>query len=395
MSSDATTPVILSARRTPIGRFLGGLGRVPSPDLGQYAIEAAMTDAGVPADAIEEVFMGCVLQAGVGQNPARQAALKAGIPDTVTAVTVNKVCGSGLEAVMQAARAIKAGDIDTAIAGGMENMDRAPHFAAVREGVKYGPTTMQDHMAADGLTCAFENWPMGNAAEWIADAHSISREEQDRFSAQSHNRAEAAWENGFFDGEVVPLSAEQCKARAGVEKDEGFRAGSTPEALGKLRAAFTKDGSVTAGNASQISDGAAACVVTSAAKAAELGATPIATIVDYNTAGVPPKELFFAPAVGIEAMLKKNGLSVDDIDLFEINEAFAAQVLADIKHLGVPEEKLNVCGGGIALGHPIGASGARVLVTLLHQLKRTGGKRGIVSLCLGGGNAVTMLVEMA
>ena len=395
MSSDATTPVILSARRTPIGRFLGGLSRVPAPDLGQYAIEAAMGDAGVPADAIDEVFMGCVLQAGVGQNPARQAALKAGIPDTVTAVTVNKVCGSGLEAVMQAARAIKAGDIDAAIAGGMENMDRAPHFAHVREGVKYGPTTMQDHMAADGLTCAFENWPMGNAAEWIADAHSISRDEQDRFSAQSHNRAEAAWENGFFADEVVTLSAEQCKARAGVECDEGFRAGSTPDALGKLRPAFTKDGSVTAGNASQISDGAAACVVTSAAKAAELGATPIATIVDYNTAGVAPKELFFAPAVGIEAMLKKNGLSVEDIDLFEINEAFAAQVLADIKHLGVPEEKLNICGGGIALGHPIGASGARVLVTLIHQLKRTGGKRGIVSLCLGGGNAVSMLVEMA
>ena len=395
MSSDATTPVILSARRTPIGRFLGGLSRVPAPDLGQYAIEAALGDAGVAADAIEEVFMGCVLQAGVGQNPARQAALKAGIPDTVTAVTVNKVCGSGLEAVMQAARAIKAGDIDAAVAGGMENMDRAPHFAHVREGVKYGPTTMQDHMAADGLTCAFENWPMGNAAEWIADAHSISREEQDRFSAQSHNRAEAAWENGFFAGEVVTLSPEQCKAKTGVECDEGFRAGSTPEALGKLRAAFKKDGSVTAGNASQISDGAAACVVTSAAKAAELGATPIATIVDYNTAGVAPKELFFAPAVGIEAMLEKNGLGVDDIDLFEINEAFAAQVLADIKHLGVPEEKLNVCGGGIALGHPIGASGARVLVTLLHQLKRTGGKRGIASLCLGGGNAVSMLVEMA
>ncbi len=395
MSSDATAPVILSARRTPIGRFLGGLSRVPAPDLGQYAIEAAMGDAAVPVDAIDEVFMGCVLQAGVGQNPARQAALKAGIPDTVTAVTVNKVCGSGLEAVMQAARAIKAGDIDAAIAGGMENMDRAPHFAHVREGVKYGPTTMQDHMAADGLTCAFENWPMGNAAEWIADAHSISRDEQDRFSAQSHNRAEAAWENGFFADEVVTLSAEQCKARAGVECDEGFRAGSTPDALGKLRPAFTKDGSVTAGNASQISDGAAACVVTSAAKAAELGVTPIASIVDYNTAGVAPKELFFAPAVGIEAMLRKNGLSVEDIDLFEINEAFAAQVLADIKHLGVPEEKLNICGGGIALGHPIGASGARVLVTLIHQLKRTGGKRGIVSLCLGGGNAVSMLIEMA
>jgi acetyl-CoA C-acetyltransferase len=395
MSTDAHQPVILAARRTPIGRFLGGLTRVPAPDLGQIAIEAVLADASIPADAIEEVFMGCVLQAGVGQNPARQAALAAGIPDTVTAVTINKVCGSGLEAVMQAARAIKAGDIEVSIAGGMENMNRAPHFARVREGVKYGPTTMEDHMAADGLTCAFEKWPMGNAAEWIADAHGITREEQDRFSAQSHNRAEAAWANDLFATEVVPMSAEQCKARAGVEQDEGFRAGSTPASLAKLRPAFTKDGSVTAGNASQISDGGAAVVVTSAAKAAELGAAPIATIVDYNTAGVPPKELFFAPAVGIKALLDKNGLSVDDIDLFEINEAFAAQVLADIKHLGVPEEKLNICGGGIALGHPIGASGARVLVTLLHQLKRTGGKRGIVSLCLGGGNAVSMLVEMA
>ena len=395
MSTDAHQPVILAARRTPIGRFLGGLSRVPAPELGRVAIEAALADTSVSANAIDEVFMGCVLQAGVGQNPARQAALAAGIPDTVTTVTINKVCGSGLEAVMQAARAIKAGDIDVAVAGGMENMDRAPHFARVREGVKYGPTTMEDHMAADGLTCAFEKWPMGNAAEWVADAHGITREEQDRFSAQSHNRAEAAWANGLFATEVAPMSAEQCKARAGVEQDEGFRPGSTPASLAKLRPAFTKDGSVTAGNASQISDGGAAVVVTSAAKANELGAAILATIVDYNTAGVPPKELFFAPAVGIKALLDKNGLSVDDVDLFEINEAFAAQVLADVKHLGVPEEKLNICGGGIALGHPIGASGARVLVTLLHQLKRTGGKRGVVSLCLGGGNAAGLLVEMA
>jgi acetyl-CoA C-acetyltransferase len=391
--SDDRTPVILAARRTPIGRFMGGLARVPAPDLGSYAIAAAMADAKLDPAAVEEVFMGCVLQAGVGQNPARQAALKAGIPDAVTAVTVNKVCGSGLESVMLAARAIRCGDIDVAVAGGMENMDLAPHFAHVRAGVKYGPTTMQDHMAADGLTCAFEQWPMGNAAEWIAGEHGVSREEQDRFSAASHNRAEAAWEAGHFDTEVVPLSAEQCKSREGVARDEGFRPGSSAEALAKLRPAFTKDGSVTAGNASQISDGAAAVVVTSLAKAKALGATPIATIVDYNTAGVEPKKLFFAPAVGIERLLAKQGLSVGDVDLFEINEAFAAQVLADIKHLGVPEEKLNVCGGGIALGHPIGASGARVLVTLLHQLVRTGGTTGVCSLCLGGGNAVSMLVR--
>ena len=392
--SDAHTPVIIAARRTPIGRFLGGFGRVTAPELGAVAIDGVMKDAGLDPAAVEEVFMGCVLQAGVGQNPARQAALKAGIPDTVTAVTVNKVCGSGLEAVMQAARAIKAGDIEVAVAGGMENMDLAPHFANVRGGVKYGPATMQDHMAHDGLTCAFEKWPMGNAAEWIADEYDISRDEQDRFSAQSHNRAEAAWDAGHFEAEVLPMSAEQCNARAGVEKDEGFRPGSSSDSLAKLRPAFTKDGSVTAGNASQISAGAAAVVVMSLAKAKELGLSPIAKIVDYNTAGVEPKKLFFAPAIGIEALLAKNDVKVDDIDLFEINEAFAAQVLADIKHLGVPEDKLNICGGGIALGHPIGASGTRVLVTLLHQLGRTGGKRGVASLCLGGGNAVSMMVEM-
>ena len=388
-----SNPVIVAARRTPIGRFLGGLARVPAPELGSIAISQAISDGGIAPDTIDEVFMGCVLQAGVGQNPARQAALKAGIPDTVTAVTVNKVCGSGLEAVMQASRAIRCGDISTAIAGGMENMDLAPHFAHVRGGVKYGPTTMQDHMAFDGLTCAIEQWPMGNAAEWIAGEHDISREEQDRFSAQSHNRAEAAWANGFFEGEIITMSAEQCHARQGVEKDEGFREGSTADALGKLRPAFQKDGSVTAGNASQISDGAAAVVVMSEEAAQAADAKPLARIIGYNTAGIEPKKLFWAPKIGIEKLMADHGVTVDDIDLFEINEAFSAQVLANAKGLGVPEEKLNIAGGGIALGHPIGASGARVLVTLVHQLHRTGGRKGICSLCLGGGNAVSMLIE--
>ncbi|MCH2161717.1 MAG: thiolase family protein [Phycisphaerales bacterium] len=390
-----SAPVIVAARRTPIGRFMGGLSRVPAPELGAIAISSALSDAGVDGASIDEVFMGCVLQAGVGQNPARQAALKAGIPDTVTAVTVNKVCGSGLEAVMQACRGIRCGDISSAVAGGMENMDLAPHFVHVRGGVKYGPATMQDHMAYDGLTCAFEQWPMGNAAEWIAGEHDISRDEQDRFSAQSHNRAEASWANGFFDGEIVPLSAEECHARQGVEKDEGFREGSTAEALGKLRPAFQKDGSVTAGNASQISDGGAAVVVMSEDAASAAGAKPLARILGYNTAGVEPKKLFWAPKIGIEKLMADHGVTVDDIDLFEINEAFAAQVLANAKGLGVPEEKLNVTGGGIALGHPIGASGARVLVTLVNQLHRTGGSKGICSLCLGGGNAVSMLIERA
>ena len=386
-------PVILSAKRTPIGKFLGGLSRTTAPELGAHAIKAALKESGVSASNIEEVFMGCVLQAGVGQNPARQAALNAGIPDTVTAVTINKVCGSGLEAVMQAARAIRSQDIAFAVAGGMENMDLAPHFVQARNGVKYGPTSMMDHMASDGLTCAFEKWPMGNAAEWIADEHEISREEQDRFSAQSHNRAEAAWDAGHFDAEVATMSAEECNARAGVERDEGIRAGSTADSLAKLRPAFTKEGSVTAGNASQISDGAAAIVVAGAAAAEAAGATPLARIAGYNTVGIEPKKLFWAPKLGIEKILRTHGLTVPDIDIFEINEAFAAQALANAKGLGIPEEKMNICGGGIALGHPIGASGARVLVTLLHQMIRTGGKRGICSLCLGGGNAVTMLLE--
>lgn len=390
--SDAT-PVILSARRTPIGRFLGGLSRVPAPQLGGHAIRAALGDASIEPTAIEEVFMGCVLQAGVGQNPARQAALDAGIPDSVTAVTINKVCGSGLEAVMQAARAIRVGDIGVAVAGGMENMDLAPHFAHVRAGVKYGSANLEDHMAFDGLTCAFEKWPMGNAAEWIANEHGIDRAEQDRFSAQSHNRTEAAWNAGHFDAEVAPMTAEQCRAKAGVERDEGYREGSTAEALGKLRPAFDKAGSVTAGNASQISDGAAAVVVASEAAADAMNAKPLARIVAYNTVGVEPKKLFWAPKIGVEKLMADANLTIDDVDLFEINEAFAAQVLANAKGLNLPEDKLNTTGGGIAMGHPIGASGARVLVTLVHQLCRTGGKRGICSLCLGGGNAVSMLIE--
>ena len=386
-------PVILSAKRTPIGKFLGGLSRTTAPQLGAHAIKAALKESGVSASTIEEVFMGCVLQAGVGQNPARQAALNAGIPDTVTAVTINKVCGSGLEAVMQAARAIRSQDIAFAVAGGMENMDLAPHFVQARTGVKYGPTTMQDHMAADGLTCAFEKWPMGNAAEWVANEHDISRDEQDRFSAQSHNRAEAAWDAGHFDAEVASMTAEECNARAGVERDEGFRPGSTADSLAKLRPAFTKEGSVTAGNASQISDGAAALVVASASAAEAAGSTPLARIAGYNTVGIEPKKLFWAPKLGIEKILHTHGLTVSDIDLFEINEAFAAQALANAKGLGVHEDRMNICGGGIALGHPIGASGARVLVTLLHQMIRTDAKRGICSLCLGGGNAVTMMLE--
>lgn len=392
----ATTPVILAAKRTPIGKFFGGLSKVPSPVLGSYAIAGVFAEQGKIKDSVDEVIMGCVLQAGLGQNPARQAALKAGLPETISAVTVNKVCGSGLEAVMQAARSIKAGDNQLVIAGGFENMTAAPHFARVREGVKYGPAAMEDHMAFDGLRCAFELCAMGNSADHIARKFEISRAEQDRFAVQSHQRAAEATKNGFFKNEIVALSGEQCldKKSPGVSADEGIRADTTLEGVAKLRPAFEKDGTVTAANASQISDGAAAVCVSSLAKAEQLGIKPIAKIVAYHTSGVTPKDIFAAPISGIEGVLKKAGLGVKDIDLFEINEAFAAQVLCNIKALGIDEKKLNICGGGVALGHPIGGSGARVLTTLIHQLHRTGGKRGVAALCLGGGNSVAMVVEV-
>jgi acetyl-CoA C-acetyltransferase len=388
-----STPVIVAARRTPIGKFLGSLSRVPAPQLGAHAISAALADAPAARDLIDECIMGCVLQAGVGQNPARQAGLKAGLPTTLSAVTVNKVCGSGLQAVMQAATSIRAGESHCIVAGGMESMDLAPHMMHLRAGVKYGKSEMRDHMESDGLTCAFESWPMGMAAEHIAATHGISRAEQDRFSAQSHQRAAHATASGWFKDEIAPLTADQCKQKVGLDADEGIRADTTPEGLAKLRAAFKPDGVVTAGNASQISNGAAAVVVMSAERAKGAGVAPMARILGYNTAGVDPKDIFIAPKLGIEKILADHRLKVSDIDLFEVNEAFAAQVLADIKPLGIGEDKLNVAGGGIALGHPIGASGARVLVTLVHGLRRTGGRLGICSLCLGGGNAVTMLIE--
>ncbi|MCA9295426.1 MAG: thiolase family protein [Phycisphaerales bacterium] len=392
-------PVILAAKRTPIGRFLGGFSRTASPKLGGFAIDAVLADVPAARDHVDECIMGCVLQAGLGQNPARQAGLNAKLPDTLSAMTVNKVCGSGLQAVMLAAQSIKAGDNALVVAGGMENMTMAPHFAHIRQGVKFGDATMFDHMQYDGLRCAFEGWPMGNAADHIASMHNVSRDEQDRFAAQSHQRAAAAASAGHFAAEMVTFTGEQLGNRkvpgpeGGVQGDEGIRGDSTSAGLAKLPAVFTKDGSVTAGNASQISDGAAAVVVASEAKAIELGVTPMARIVDYYTSGVAPKDIFHAPALGIQAILDRNSLTVADIDLFELNEAFAAQALANIKVVGIPEDKLNICGGGIALGHPIGASGARILTTLLYQLARTNGRHGIASLCLGGGNSVSMLIE--
>lgn len=392
-TSHTSRPVILAARRTPIGKFQGSLARVPSPQLGAFAISAVLADVPGSIARVDECVMGCVLQAGLGQNPARQAGIKAGLPVSLSAVTVNKVCGSGLHAVMMAAQSIRAGDNQIVVAGGMENMDLAPHLAQVRTGVRYGKFEAIDHMEFDGLRCAFEGWGMGLAAEHIATSHGITRADQDRFSAQSHLRVAHATSQGWFRNEMIALTAEQIKQKTGLDTDEGFRPDSSAESLAKLKPAFKPDGSVTAANASQISDGAAALLIASEVAADSLSAKVLARITGSNTVGVDPKELFFAPALGIEKILKDHSLSVDDIDLFEVNEAFAAQVLCNTKYLKLSEEKLNVGGGGIALGHPIGASGARVLVTLVHHLIRTNGRRGICSLCLGGGNAVTMLIE--
>ena len=393
MTDKNNYPVIVAAKRTPVGRFLGGLSRVPSPQLGAFAIESVLKESGIDRTSVDECIMGCVLQAGVGQNPARQAALMAGLPESISAVTVNKVCGSGLQSVMQAAQSIKAGDNSVVVAGGMENMSNAPHLAHVRSGIKFGEGTLIDHMQHDGLTCPFENWGMGCAAEWTAEEFNISRDEQDSLSAASHNKAASATKNGWYKNEIIPLKASQIKQRADVTEDEGVRGDSTTESLGKLRPAFAKEGTVTAGNASQISDGGAAVIVMSQDSAREANATVMAKIIDYNTFGVAPKKIFTAPGLGIEQLLRRNDLTIEDIDLYEINEAFAVQVLQNLQHLGLDKLKVNVGGGGVAIGHPIGASGTRVLVSLLHHLQRTGGKRGIVSLCLGGGNAVSMLVE--
>jgi acetyl-CoA C-acetyltransferase len=394
---------ILSAVRTPIGKYLGGLSELPAPELGALAVGEALRRAGVSPATVDEVIMGNVLQAGVGQNPARQAALKAGLPDSIAAYTVNKVCGSGLKAVMLAAQAIKAGDADVVVAGGMESMSRAPFLLfGARTGWKYGDQKAVDAMIHDGLWCPFENWHMGEAAEHIATKCGVSRADQDRFAARSHQRAAAAWERGAFNAETmnVTLDANSTFSRdakrntaAAVARDEGIRPDTTAEALAKLKPPFRPEGTVTAGNASMLSDGAAALVVASPRAVEKIGAKPLAKIVAYATSGVAPKDIFIAPVPAVRMALEKVGLAVKDIDLFEINEAFAAQMLACTRELKLDEERVNVHGGAIALGHPIGASGARVLTTLLYALQQRGLKRGLASLCLGGGNAVAMVVE--
>ena len=385
---------LVSGVRTPIGSFLGGYKSFSATDLGGIVVKGAMEAASISPTDVDEVIMGNVISAGVGQAPARQAALKAGLPPTIAAVTVNKVCGSGLKAVMFADQAIRCGDASVIVAGGMENMSMAPHLARnLRGGVKLGDAGLQDAMVADGLTCSFESCHMGMHAEHIAKKFNVSRDDQDSFAVVSQTRAAAAQKDGVFGDEIVPVTIKSRKGETVVDADEGIREGTTKEGLSGLRTVFDKEGTVTAGNASTLSDGAAAVVVVDEAAAA--GAGMKFKICSSFTSGTEPKDLFIAPVKAVEGALAKAGMSAGDIDLFEINEAFASQMVACLNELKLDREKVNIYGGGISLGHPIGASGARVLVTLMHALKRTGGKRGVASLCLGGGNAVAMVIEAA
>lgn len=390
------TPVyLISAVRTPIGKFLGGLSEMAAPQLGAIVLKETLKRANLEPNTIDEVIMGQVVQAGSGQNPARQAALKAGLPETIAAFTINKVCGSGLKAAMLGAQAIKAGDADLILAGGMESMSRAPHLIEQsRTGYKYGDGKLVDALIKDGLWCAFENWPMGEAAEYTAQTCGITRLDQDTFSAQSHKKASQAWESGAFQQEVIPVTVGTGNKAKTIERDEGFRPETTPETLGKLRPAFQPEGgTVTAGNASQLSDGAAAVLLASENAVKKYRLTPLARVVAYATSGVSPKAIFTAPVSAVRMVLEKSRWTLSEVDLFELNEAFAAQMLACSRQLELDDNKVNVHGGGVALGHPIGASGARVLVTLIHALKLRNVKKGCASLCLGGGNAVAMTIE--
>jgi len=387
--------VIVAARRTAIGAFGGGLSSLPADQLGTAVIKALLEETGVAGDQINEVLLGQVLTAGSGQNPARQSAINAGIPASVPAMTINKVCGSGLKAVHMAAQAIRCGDADMIIAGGQESMSLAPHVLPnSRNGQRMGNWTMIDTMITDGLWDAFSDYHMGVTAENIVEKYGISREEQDEFAAASQQKAVAAQEAGHFAGEIVPVSIPQRKGDPVViSKDEGPRAGVTSESLGKLRPAFKKDGTVTAGNASSLNDGAAAVMVCSAEKAKELGLTPLVTIKAYANAGVDPTIMGTGPIPASQRCLKLAGWGVDDLDLIEANEAFAAQAISVNRDLGWDTNKVNVNGGAIALGHPIGASGCRVLVSLLHEMVRRDAHKGLATLCIGGGMGVALAVE--
>jgi acetyl-CoA C-acetyltransferase len=406
----ARDAVILSAARTPIGRFNGGLGTLPAPALGALAVKAAVERAGIDPGTVYEVLMGNVVGAGLGQAPARQAALGAGLPDSVGATAINKVCGSGLKTVMVAANAIIAGEADVFVAGGMESMSQAPYLLPkARQGLRYGHAELVDSILGDGLWCAFQDWVMGNAAEFIAKEFDISREAMDRYALASHEKAAAATAAGYFEAEMVPVEVPGRKGQVNVvSSDEPIRASfqdgsysltTDLASLGRLGPAFQEGGRVTAGNAPGLNDGAAALVVTSRAEAERQGLSPMARILGYTHAPVDPLWIFAAPARAIPKLLEKVGWDMADVDLFEVNEAFAAQVLANAAELSQKGyawdwEKVNVHGGAVALGHPIGASGARVLVTLIYALRQRNQQRGVATLCLGGGEAVAMAVEL-
>jgi acetyl-CoA C-acetyltransferase len=399
MSNQKREPVILASARTPQGKLMGALAPLNAADLGKIAFKTAMERSGIDANDVNEVIVGNVISAGTGQALPRQISIGAGLPDHVGGITVNKVCGSGLKAVMLSASAIKAGDGDVYLAGGTESMSNAPHFSRLRNGAKYGAVELQDAIEHDGLKDAFNGWLMGNAAEFIGKQLEVTREEMDEFSYRSHQLAHEATQAGKFKKEIAPVVIKGRKGDTVIDTDEPIRADTTVAALAALKPAFEADGQVTAGNAPGLNDGAAAVVVTSREYAEAKGHAPVARIVGYGQAALDPKWIFYAPVKAVPIALAKAGWTHDEVDLYEFNEAFAAQVLADMRGLEreglpIPLEKINVNGGAIALGHPLGASGARVLVTLIHALQDRGLKKGLAALCLGGGEAVALAVEL-
>jgi len=385
--------VIVSAKRTPIGKFMGGLSSVPAPKLGAIAIKGALKAIGLDANEVDEVYMGNVLQAGVGQAPARQAAIFAGIPDTVPCTTVNKVCSSGMKTIMMAAQAIALGDAETIVAGGMENMSLAPHIVPMRTGVKFGGTQMEDVMQKDGLVDAFDQVAMGTYADATAIKHGVSREEQDAFAVESYRRSATAWESGVMQNEVVPVPVPQRRGDDLIISEDEEYTNVMLEKIPKLRPAFTKKGTVTAANASKINDGAAAVIVMSEDRAKDLGFTPLATIEGYADAAQDPKWFTTAPAKALPKALAKANVSLDNVELFEFNEAFSVVGIANTKILGIETNKVNVQGGAVSLGHPLGCSGARIVVTLLNGMKQKNLKIGAAAICNGGGGASAMVFK--
>jgi acetyl-CoA C-acetyltransferase len=387
--------VIVAAVRTPVGKFQGALAEMTAVQLGAVVVREAVRRAGIDAASVDECVMGCVLPAGLGQNPARQAALQGGLSDTVSALTINMVCGSGLRAVSLAAQSVMAGDAEVVVAGGMESMSNAPYLLPQgRRGFRMGDSVVVDSMVKDGLWCACEDYHMGMTGENVAEKHSITREEQDAYALTSHRRASAAWREGRFDAEVVAVNVPGKKGAVTVfARDESVREDASLEALAALKPAFKKDGTVTAGNAPGVNDAAAALVVMSAERAKALGLKALVTIRAQATSGVAPKWVMLAPVTGVQKVLKRAGWERDEVDLFELNEAFSVQALGVMKELGLDAAKVNVNGGAVAIGHPIGASGARVLVTLIHEMMRRDVHKGVAALCLGGGNSVALAVE--